>query len=105
MCLRVVTVCMMLVDYARRRRPRGVACGGCRADWSRVAISWACLRSSSVDRQKMRPPGTRRMVTGTPNSAATRRIRFFMVVGRVPSGSGMRVAVVSGDWIFSLRAL
>jgi hypothetical protein len=99
-----VTVRMMLVDYACRRRLRWAACGGCRADCSRAAISWACRRSSSVERQKMRPPGTLRMVTGIPSSAATRRIRFFMVVGLVPSGSGMRVAMVSSDWTFSLRA-
>ena len=91
-----------LLCYPFRRRPRGAAGGGCRADWSRVAISWACWISSAVERQKMRPPGTLRIVTGTPSSAATRRMRFFIVVRLVPSGSDMRVAVLSRDWIFHI---
>jgi hypothetical protein len=31
-------------------------------------------------------------------------MRFFIVVGLVPSGSDMRVAALSSDWNFPLRA-
>jgi len=41
---------------------------------------------------------------GMFSSAATRSIRFFMVVGFVPSGTMRRVAVVSSDWSLCLRA-
>jgi hypothetical protein len=44
------------------------------------------------------------MVTGTPSSAATRRMRFFIVVGLVPSESGMRMAVVSNERTLLRRA-
>jgi hypothetical protein len=53
--------------------------------------------SSSVERRKRRPLGTRRIVTGIFSSLATRRIRFFMMVGLVPSGSDKRVAVLKSN--------
>lgn len=47
----------------------------------------------------------RRTVTGIFSSPATRRTQVFTVVGFVPSGSVIRVAVLSRDWIFPLKAL
>jgi hypothetical protein len=61
--------------------------------------------SSSVDRQKSKPPGTRRTVTGTLNSMATRRIRFFMVTGLTPDGRFIRAAVLDREEILFLSAL
>ncbi len=58
------------------------------------------LISLSVERQKRRPPGTLRMVTEIFSSPATRRMRFFIVDGLMPSGSAMRAAVFPRDWIF-----
>jgi hypothetical protein len=40
----------------------------------------------------LRTPRTLRMVTGMPSSAAMRRMRFFIVVALVPSGSRRQVA-------------
>ena len=53
----------------------------------------------------MRPPGTFLPVTGTPRSAATRRMRFFIVVGLVPFGIVMRAASLPKDWMFSLEGV
>jgi hypothetical protein len=82
--------------YARRRLPwraRGPRWAGC----SRSATSLACWISSSVERQKSRPPGAFLIVNGILSSAAMRRRRFFIVVGLVPSGSVRRAAVLSSD--------
>jgi hypothetical protein len=91
----------------RGRRPVGRPCGGRRAVWRRLAISWACWRSAARERQQSRPPDTRWMVMAIPSSAATCRMRFFLVVGFVPSGSSRRGAVLSSDGIFfeGVRAL
>jgi hypothetical protein len=46
----------------------------------------------------LRTPMAELMVRGRPSSAAMRRMRFFMVVGLVPSGSVRQVA--GGGWRF-----
>jgi hypothetical protein len=43
-------------------------------------------------------------VTGVLSSAATQRRGFFMVVGRVLSGSVMRVAVLPSERIISFES-
>jgi len=50
-----------------------------------------------VERQKSRPLGTFLIVNGILSAAATRTMRFFIVVGLVPSGSVRRAAVLSSD--------
>jgi hypothetical protein len=80
--------------HARRRRTRGrLLRAVCRCE----ATSLTCVSSSSMKCQKRRLPDTWQMVTGMPRSAAMRRRRFFIVVGWVPSGIVIRVAVLSSE--------
>jgi hypothetical protein len=98
--------------YPRRRAPRRGVRGGFRASWRRCTSAVACWRSSSVERQKSRPPEIVLTVTGMFSSAATRRMHLFqtwprltlLVMSRWSASNvlGVRVAssMDSSSWAF-----